>query len=43
VKAQTTVVKTAVKKIASTVSLAEELYKEISTKEQQLHERMIQL
>ncbi len=43
VKSQTTVVKTAVKKIASTLNQTEELYKEISVKEQKLHERMIQL
>lgn len=43
VKAQTTVVKTAVKRIASTLNQTEELYKEISIKEQQLHGRMIQL
>jgi len=43
VKAQTTVVKTAVKKIASPLNQTEQLYNEISTKEQQLHKRMIQL
>ncbi|KAE9533702.1 hypothetical protein AGLY_009051 [Aphis glycines] len=43
VKSQTTVVKIAVKKIASSLNQTEELYKEISTKEQKLHERMIQL
>ncbi|XP_050066035.1 uncharacterized protein LOC126555115 [Aphis gossypii] len=43
VKSQTTVVKTAVKKIASSLNQTEALYKEISTKEQKLHERMMQL
>ncbi|KAE9522614.1 hypothetical protein AGLY_016977 [Aphis glycines] len=43
VKSQTTVVKTAVKKIASSLNQTEALYKEISTKEQKLHEKMMQL
>ncbi|KAE9523106.1 hypothetical protein AGLY_016493 [Aphis glycines] len=43
VKSQTTLVKTAVKKIASSLNQTEALYKQISTKEQKLHERMMQL
>ncbi|KAE9542453.1 hypothetical protein AGLY_003314 [Aphis glycines] len=43
VKSQTTVVKTAVKMIASSLNQTEALYKEISTKEQKLHERIMQL
>jgi len=40
---QTTVVKAIVKQIGSTLNRTEELYKEISSKEQQLHQRMIKI
>ena len=42
-KTQTTVVKTIVKKIGNTLNQTDQLYKDISTKEQKLHERMLQL
>uniref|UniRef100_A0A2H8U1R0 Envelope fusion protein n=1 Tax=Melanaphis sacchari TaxID=742174 RepID=A0A2H8U1R0_9HEMI len=42
-KTQTTVVKTVVKKIANTINRTEELYKDVSNKEQQLHKRLLQI
>jgi len=43
VKTQTTVVKTIVKKLGNTLNQTEQLYKDISTKEQQLYTRMLQI